>query len=147
MKLEFYWAGEEQLFGVPANEGIEEALGLLSSIPHDESVLVEIVDTNELSEERIREVYSKACTPAIWKHIGIRRVFGTKRRGDGPFFGREVPALLVYEAGERHPSDVYPHQKPGKGPVVTIRDFLSAFGSPSRYRDAGGARGEGQNDD
>jgi hypothetical protein len=53
-------------------------LGLLSSVLRDESALVEIVDTNELSRETLQEVYSKACTPAIWTHIGIRRVFGTK---------------------------------------------------------------------
>jgi len=137
MKLEFYWAGKEQVFGVAANEGIEEALELLYSIPHGQSISVEIVDTNRLPRERLQEIYSRACAPAVWKHTGIRRVFGTKRRGDGPFFGREVPALLVYEAGERHPTSVYPHRKPGRGPVVTIRDFLSEFDAPVRHQEPG----------
>lgn len=126
MKLEFYWAGKEQVFGVPANEGFEKVLKLLSSL-QDKDISVEIVDTNNLSREELQELYSKACMPAVWKHIGMRRVFGTKRRGGGPFFGKEVPALLVYEGGGGYPSDVYPHQKPGNGPVVTIRDFLESL--------------------
>jgi len=123
MKLVLYWAGKERLFDLPPNKGFEEALKLLSLL-QEKGISVEIINTNKLPKEKLQITYEKACKVAIWKHIGIRRVFGTKRRGGGLFFGKEVPALLVYEGEGEYPSDVYPHREPGKGPLITIRDFL-----------------------
>lgn len=124
MKLELYYAGKQFVFDDPANKGFEEALRLLSRLK-GKGISVKTVNTSKLSKEELREVYfGKVCIPAIWKHIGIRRVFGTRRRGGGPFFGKEVPALLLYMGGEEYPRNVYPHQKTGGGLVVTIRDFL-----------------------
>ena len=58
------------------------------------------------------------------RKFGIRRVFGTRRRS-GCFFGREVPALLVYEDSGSHPIDVYPQQRLGR--TITINEFLKGF--------------------
>lgn len=131
MRIELYQTERAESFDVPANEGLDEALGLISTL-QSEDVSVEIVDASKLSREELQEIYlSKACIPAVRNHVRIRRVFGSKRRGGGPFFGREVPALLVYEDGE-HPSGVYPHEKPGGVAVVTIRDFLMDLVTDSR---------------
>jgi hypothetical protein len=123
MKLKLYYARGSEIDS-PANEGLEKALECL---PHLEAkdIPVEIVDSNKLSREELRQAYFDACQPAVFKHIGVRLVFGSRRRGGGPFFGKEVPALLVYEEEQgKYPSDVYPHQKPGGGPLVTIKDFV-----------------------
>lgn len=127
MKLELYYAGKQWVFDEPSNKGFEKALEILSSLK-GKGISVKIIDTSELSKEELREVYfGKAYILSIRKHIGIRRVFGTRRRGGGPFFGKEVPALLVYKGREEYPNNVYPHQKRGRGPVVTIRDFLGSL--------------------
>lgn len=124
MKLELYYAEKHFVFDDPANDGFEEALELLSHLK-GKGISVKTIDTSKLSKEELREVYfGKAYILSIRKHIGIRRVFGTRQQGGGPFFGKEVPALLVYKRGEEYPSNVYPHQKRGRGSVVTIKDFL-----------------------
>ena len=40
----------------------------------------------------------------------------------GVFFGREQPALLVYQNGEEEPVDIFPHVV--KGRMVSIDQFL-----------------------
>ena len=123
MRLKLYYARGSETDN-PANRGLADALELLSAVEAD-GISVEIVDAKKISREELREAYFKACQPAVFKHFGIRLVFGSRRRGGGPFFGKEVPALLVYEEEESgYPSEVYPHQKPGGGPLVTIKDFL-----------------------
>ena len=42
---------------------------------------------------------------------GTRQVFGTGKRGGLPYFGREVPALLLYTDGEQIPAAVFPHSE------------------------------------
>lgn len=127
MKLELYYAGKRWVFDDPANEGFEEVLELLSH-PKGKGISVKTINTSKLSKDELRKVYfGKAYIVSIRKHIGIRRVFGTRRRGSGSFFGREIPALLIYKIGEEYPSNVYPHQKRGGGPVVTIKDFLGSL--------------------
>jgi len=127
MELELYYAGKQWIFNDPANEGFEEALELLSRLK-GKGVSVKTIDTSKFSKEELREVYfGKAYILSIRKHIGIRRVFGSRRQGSGLFFGREVPTLFVYKKGEKYPSNVYPHQKRGGGPVVTIKDFLRSL--------------------
>ena len=37
--------------------------------------------------------------------------FGGRRKGGFPHFGKEVPALIVYEEGGAVPTAVYPHTK------------------------------------
>ena len=125
MRLRLYYARGSEIDD-PANTGLEEALEFLPRL-EAKGISVEIVDSSKLSREELREAYFEASQPAVVKHFGVRLVFGSRRRGGGPFFGKEIPALLVYEEGAKYPSDVYPHQKPGGGPVVTIKDFLSTL--------------------
>ena len=40
----------------------------------------------------------------------------------GVFFGREQPALLVYQNGSEEPYDIFPHMT--KGRMVSIDQFL-----------------------
>ena len=59
-----------------------------------------------------------------------RRVGGQPRcdilqRYAGYLFGREVPALLVYEPAKQYPIDVYPHRTGSR--TVTIRAFLGGL--------------------
>jgi len=70
----------------------------------------------------IYEVYLHAARLAVvrgYKAYRIRKVFGSAR-DSGKYFGREVPALLVYENDEL--IDVYPHEERGK--LITIEEFL-----------------------
>lgn len=94
-----------------------DLLGTLQS----QGIHCEQIDTAELPNEKLYEAYADAWIPSVYRKFGIRRVFGTRRRS-GCFFGREVPALLVYEDGGRAPIDVYPHEELGH--TVTIRDLL-----------------------
>jgi hypothetical protein len=59
--------------------------------------------------------------PSVIKKFGIRRVFGSRRRS-GWLFGREVPALLVYEEEGEDPVDVYPHDE--LGIIKTTKQYL-----------------------
>lgn len=124
MLLKLYYDPSTSISDRAVNEGFEEALRELRNIESEE-IDVEFINTNGMSREELWQAYSDACSPSVVKHIGVRRVFGTKRRS-GVFFSKQVPALLVYKEGA-YPSDVYPHQKPGRGPVITIRDFLEGL--------------------
>ncbi|MFC2019102.1 hypothetical protein ACFLU4_04000 [Chloroflexota bacterium] len=42
-------------------------------------------------------------------------------------FGKEIPALLVYQEGEQYAVDVYPHEKRGGFVYNTIVKFLNAL--------------------
>lgn len=120
MYLKLYHDPEGGVLGVPENEGIKEVVDLLEEARR-RGVEVEIVDARTLSQEDLTEAYGHAVIPSVWNRVGIRRVFGT-RRSSAAFFGRGVPALLVYEGGSEYPSDVYPHRDGNN--VTTIREFL-----------------------
>ena len=51
----------------------------------------------------------------------IRQVFGSRSRGMGPYFGRELPALMVYQRDKV--IDVYPRTEPDSR-IRTIRRAL-----------------------
>jgi hypothetical protein len=51
-------------------------------------------------------------------------VFGSRKQGDGPYFGRQIPALLVYEGREASTLvDAFPHQTQNRE-YTTIADYL-----------------------
>jgi len=85
-----------------------------------------IIDTARMSSEELEEWRHKARFPSIWKHQRIRQAFGSRRIGGLPYFGKQVPALLVYEDDEENPSAVYPHEKTKEATPreVTIERFL-----------------------
>ncbi|MFC1902845.1 hypothetical protein ACFLX4_02095 [Chloroflexota bacterium] len=82
----------------------------------------EIVDVNCMPEEQIQNAYAEAIQLAVSRKFMIRRVFGTKHRS-GFRFGKEVPALLVYEGEQEKLIDVYPRIEE-QYRTVTIHNFL-----------------------
>lgn len=140
VRLAYYASSQDEPLADECNVGIEEVAHLLERV-RSLGLDVEFVDTSGWSEDERAEAYSLAATPAVVRHsktYSVRRAFGTRRRG-GEFFGRGVPALVVYRGAGGLPTDVYPHYE-GDRPV-TIRDFLrrlledpgSALGSGPRF--------------
>ena len=122
MYIELYFDPTCQIFAGPVNEGFSEALHLMEELRR-KGIEVEIRDTGKMSEEERQKAYWKVIGPTVRKKYSVRQVFGSRRRGGGPHFGKEVPALLVYrEKGDQYPEDVYPHQKEGK--ILTIKEFV-----------------------
>lgn len=81
---------------------------------------VGLIDTSEWTDSMLYEVYSEVAQLAAKKRIRIRKVFGTAR-DSGKYFGREVPALLVYE--EHVLVDVYPKMEGRR--LITIEEYLA----------------------
>lgn len=81
----------------------------------------ESLDTSKMSQEELSNLYFEAVAPAVNRKYHVRQVFGSKRQS-AIFFGREVPALLVYEPARKYASDIYPHRAGDS--TVTIRRFL-----------------------
>jgi len=84
----------------------------------------EIVDVTAKSDAERIDLYLQATLPTARTKYRVRQVFGSKRHA-GSLFGKEVPALLVYEPGAPYPIDVYPHRSRGR--TVTIRAFLESL--------------------
>ena len=89
----------------------------------------ELLDTKDMPEEELEHWREEATITAVWRHQRIRQVFGSQRQGRLPYLGKQVPALLVYEEGERVPVAVYPHsEKRGqKHTDFSIEGFLEEF--------------------
>ncbi len=73
-------------------------------------VQYDIIDTIKMSDEKIQDLYYKAYIPSVKKNYRIRLIFGS-RNYSGTFFGKNQPALLVYEDDREIPIDIYPHEK------------------------------------
>ena len=82
---------------------------------------VTVIDTAFMEDRQIYEHYMEATYPSVRKQYRIRQIFGSQSKS-GQFFGRQQPALLVYQGEDKHPVDVYPHDVNGKR--VLIEDFL-----------------------
>jgi hypothetical protein len=124
MKLRYYYSSDQDPFDTPANLGLGKVEALFNRLI-EEDVKIERLDMAGMDKDECFELYSKhAVIPSVWNRYAIRQVFGTRRRG-GVFFGREVPALVVFSNGDLSPVDVYPHQEGGD--IVTILNFLSSF--------------------
>src|SRR3990170_3108196 len=86
----------------PANGGFEpraiiELLRGLEGRGH----AVEVVDSETISDADRESLYWDAVE-AVERggaRYGIRTIFGSRRGGGGPFFGDQVPALLMYKEG------------------------------------------------
>lgn len=65
----------------------------------------------------------KAVDAAIGGHQGIRQVFCSRQKGGLPYFGRQVPALLVFEKDQVIPTEVFPHRKSG-GQDFSIESWI-----------------------
>jgi hypothetical protein len=79
--------------------------------------------TAALEDDRARG--SGACPlSAATNRYKISSVFGSRKQGDGPYFGRQIPALLVYEGREASTLvDAFPHQTQNRE-YTTIADYL-----------------------
>lgn len=76
-----------------------------------EGIDCEVTDTHGMTGEELEAWRDQATVAAVFRHQAVRQVFGSRRQGGLPYFGKQVPALLVYESGERAPVAVYPHSE------------------------------------
>ncbi len=120
MILRLYCSSKHIPSGISYNNGIEEVMYLLWLV-NQSGTDVEIIDTTRMSAQAVQAAYENAQIPSIAKKLSIRRVFGSKTRS-GFQFGKEVPALIVYNEKE-YPVDVYPYHK-GIHEETTIRQYL-----------------------
>ena len=88
-------------------EVIRSALTRLAA----QGVECEEMDTNSMTEDELEAWRNRATVTAVFRHQAIRQAFGSRRQGGLPYFGRQVPALLVYERDETAPVAVYPHSE------------------------------------
>jgi hypothetical protein len=88
-------------------QAVRSALGRLEG----KRVACEVVDTHGMADERLDYWREQATVASVWHKQAIRQRFGSRRQGGLPDFGKHVPALLVYEQGERVPVGVYPHSE------------------------------------
>jgi hypothetical protein len=73
-------------------------------------------DLNRVAHVEVEHWKNEAYATSMYHHQKIRGHFGTASEGELlPEFGREVPALLVYDEGERVPTAVYPHSEEREG--------------------------------
>lgn len=122
MNLKLVHHSQTRPIASPDNEGfdLEAIRGILQQL-EESGVSSKIVDVMTWSDGERTDLYLEATVPTALKKYQVRQVFGSKRHA-GFLFGREVPALLVYEPGKEHPVDVYPHRAGSR--TVTIRAFL-----------------------
>jgi len=109
----------------PANAEFDDVAALLGLLQQCTGADVRVIETNGWTEAQRWEVYSRACTPAVWKKFRIRTVFGS-RRFPGRDFAKGIPALLVDEEDSRiSPADIYPHEERGR--LITIAGYLRSL--------------------
>ena len=103
-------------------EAIQSALARLER----EGVECEVINTHGMADEQLEYWRDQATVASVWRHQAIRQAFGSRRQPGLPYFGKEVPALLVYEPGERVPIAVYPHSETRGGVRTgfTIEGYL-----------------------
>ncbi len=126
MLLKLYYNPGQQVFDDPVNQGFDEALTLLTVLI-EKGIECERINTETMSKEELGKAYSEAWVPSVrkgYKGYRIRQIFGS-RRHSGTFFGKGMPALLVYEEEGRPPVDVYPHEEFGR--IITIKEFLQGL--------------------
>jgi hypothetical protein len=123
MRLIYFWSSDATRSPFPGerNDGIQAVPSLLKrleALGHE----IKSIDTSSLSEKERFEYYSRATSPAVYKHYGIKKIFGTNRRS-ACWFGAEVPALLVTATDPV--GDTFPHRVGNR--FVTIEEFLKGI--------------------
>lgn len=127
MWLKLYRSSSHRPFEVPENAGLGEVERLLLTL-EGRGVRVEVVDTAAMSGPEREAAYFDAAAVAVRRHVQVRRVFGSNRASGMAFFGREVPALLVYDREGAPPVDVVPREQGSA--LVTIRDYVAGLSLP-----------------
>ena len=109
----------------PANAGYDdaEARSLLQGAPTSGHSF-EVIDSDELSDDDRERRYFEAGVRAAALRIRLSSHFGSRIESGLSRFGREVPALLVYDNNGGTLVDVFPHSRAG-GLLITIADFLT----------------------
>ena len=100
-----------------------QAVGRYLSRLEEYGIQHEVLDIAGMTENEIFSIYLGAIVPSVMKKVGIRRVFGSRRQS-AFLFGKQVPALLVYE--DDVVVDVYPQIRrwAGRNEELTIEKFL-----------------------
>lgn len=113
MKLRLYYNSEKRPYDKYDLPGIFSQIGELEKL----GLPCERIDTTKMPNDDIIDAYGQAILPSVYRKYRIRQVFGS-RRNSGWLFGKQVPALLVFEKDGKYPTDVYPHEE--HGTEVTI---------------------------
>jgi len=121
MELVYIFDSSRRPVSVVVNRDLGEVVGLLGELGR-RGVSCSIVDVAGLDEASVRSLYYDAVGASFLSRCEIRGIFGSEER-DGAFFGREIPALLIYEGGVA--VDVYPHKT--EFGYVTIYDCLKSM--------------------
>lgn len=103
----------------PQNKGVRDVLAHLDEFR--KNIPIQERNTAKMSAKDLDSAYIRAIQPSVYRKYRVRRIFGTNRQA-GIFFGRQVPALLISDLGNRTPGHIYPHEEGGR--IVTIQDFL-----------------------
>jgi len=67
----------------------------------------ELIDTRDMPDGELEFWRKEALVASVWRHQRIRRHFDALQSD----LGKKVPALFVYEEGDKMPIAVYPHTK------------------------------------
>jgi hypothetical protein len=121
MYFELYYDSTNEILETEENKGFKEALELLKKLKEEGKIEIEFIDTSKISDEKRMDVYSKVAALAAIQKYRIRQIFGSRRKS-GVFFGKEVPALLVYKEKGGLLQDICPREERGK--IITIKNFL-----------------------
>lgn len=116
-KLVFFWDSTIKPWSVDIRTIMDYWTGL-----SDMGVRCELIDTKDMAGAELERWRMEARIAAMWRHQEVRRPFDRGLLD----FGKQVPALLVYEEGEKVATAVYPHsEKRGqKRTDYSIEDFL-----------------------
>lgn len=113
----------------PANAGYDgERVRALLELADVNGDSYEVVDSDGLSEDDRENRYLAVGVRAAALRIRLSSHFGSRNDSGASGFGREVPALVVYDKIGGTVIDVYPHSRKA-GPLETIADFLAAEAS------------------
>jgi len=106
-RIVFYYDSSVQ----PKDCDVKRILDILKRL-QELGVNVNILDTDGYGDEERTRPYFDAITAAVIQRAAIRQVFGSKRM-PAIFFGRQIPALLIYDETYTPPIcvDVYPQRR------------------------------------
>jgi len=122
--LEYYMSSKTAPLKIPCNEGIEAVPKLLQRLTML-GIPCKIVDTCQMSEKERGEIYNSVIVVSVKDSFRRREIFRGKH-GKSNFFGREVPALVVYDdENKRKIIDVLPKKMGDR--IITIKQSLEKF--------------------
>ena len=119
--FKYYYSSTEEPFKGPKNEGLQEVESTLNQLSKKNRLLK--VDTSHWNHDQRFSIYGDAIVVAVMKKSKVRKVFGTNRH-PGTNFGKEVPALVLYNEDD-YAIDVYPRMEDGE--IITIKQYLDSL--------------------